>query len=196
MMTDTSEIKKFEVDCGQLPSLFPTDRHNADFWEALGRAVATFGFLEQTLGKAIFAITATRKIDPDQFEEEYKSWIPTLEKALSDALGGLIDSYEKAIQSNNNIKTEDLSNLLTSLREVAERRNVICHGSWQPPDGQGRSLPFFVDRKRRVWDTPIDIAHLIQLQQFVAGLVCKVVNTVTLMGYQFPGSNGPGKPIF
>jgi hypothetical protein len=29
------------------------------FWEALGRTIATFGFLEEVLGKAIFAFTAT-----------------------------------------------------------------------------------------------------------------------------------------
>jgi hypothetical protein len=27
-------------------------------------------------------------------------------------------------------------------------------------------------------------------------LACAVMNTVTQMGYQFPGSSGPGKPIF
>jgi hypothetical protein len=195
-MTDDSEIKRFVVDCAQLPKDFPTHRHSAEFWEALGRAVATFGFLEETLGKAIFAFTATRQILPDQIEVEYKKWLRTLEKALSDALGGLIEGYEKSIKSNKNIKIDQLDDLLTRLREVAEQRNVICHGSWRIPDDQGKSLPLFVDNKRRIWDTSIDTGHLIQLQQYVAELACAVVSTVTLAGYQFPGSTSPGKPIF
>jgi hypothetical protein len=47
-----------------------------------------------------------------------------------------------------------------------------------------------------VWDTPIDIPYLKQTQKAVAELVCEVVNTVTHMGWQFPGSRGPGKTIF
>ena len=31
------------------------------FWETLGRTIATFGFLEEVLGKAIFAFAATTR---------------------------------------------------------------------------------------------------------------------------------------
>ena len=61
-MTEDSEIKRFYTDCAQLPANYPTHRHGAEFWDALGRAVATFGFLEWVLGRAIFALTGTRKI--------------------------------------------------------------------------------------------------------------------------------------
>jgi hypothetical protein len=45
----------------KLPPSFPTQAHAPAFWEALGRAVATFGFLEETLGKAIFAFTSRQR---------------------------------------------------------------------------------------------------------------------------------------
>ena len=35
-----------------------------------------------------------------------------------------------------------------------------------------------------------------QVQQHVTELTCAVMNTVTHMGWQFPGSPGPGNPIF
>ena len=195
-MTEDSEIKRFSIDCDQLPANFPTNRHSAEFWEALGRAVAAFGFLEEVLGKAIFALTATRKIPTDQIEVEYEKWLPTLEKALTDPLGGLISAYERAIRANDNAKMPSLDDLLEHLREAATRRNVICHGSWRSPDDQGRSVPFYVDKKRGSWETPIDIAHLAQLRQHVAELSCAVMNSVTQTGYQFPGSKGPGQPVF
>ena len=47
---DAPEVKRFVVDLGNLPALFPTQRHSPIFWEALGRAIATFGFLEEMLG--------------------------------------------------------------------------------------------------------------------------------------------------
>jgi len=195
-MTGETEIKPFAVDCERLPALFPTHRHKAEFWEALGRAVAAFGFLEETLGKAIFAFTATRKIPAVMIDEEYRKWLPTLEKALTDPLGGLINSYEEAVRANGDAMIPNLQGLVTTLREAATRRNVICHGSWQSPDYQGRSVPFYVDKKRGIWETPIDVAHLAQLRQHVAELSCAVVNSVTQLGYQFPGSNGPGKQVF
>jgi len=57
------------VDAAQLPESFPTHRHHPRFWEALGRVVGTFGFLKQTLGKAIFAITATTEFSEEAVSE-------------------------------------------------------------------------------------------------------------------------------
>jgi hypothetical protein len=194
-VTSDSEIKRFAVDIDRLPPAYPTHRHEAAFWEALGRAVATFGFLEEVLGKAIFAFTATREIPPDQIEEEYNKWLPALERALVDPLGGLIDSYSSAARKHQHVPPF-VDDLVQKLREAAVWRNAICHGSWQTPNDEGRSLPFYVDKKRGVFETPINIADLEQLQRHVTELACMVVNSVTQMGYRFPGSTGPGKPIF
>jgi hypothetical protein len=47
-----------------------------------------------------------------------------------------------------------------------------------------------------VFDTEIDVAYLMQVQAHVAELSVSVVNTVTHMGWQFPGGAGPGKAIW
>jgi hypothetical protein len=44
-----SEPKRYVADYRQAPPDFPTNLHPPEFWEALGRAVATFGFLEEAL---------------------------------------------------------------------------------------------------------------------------------------------------
>jgi hypothetical protein len=161
----------------------------------LGRTVATFGFLEETLGKAIFSFTATREIPEDQIQAEFEKWLPTLERALSDPLGGLIDAYGKAVRNNKAATITNLDNLLEDLRKAAVLRNVLCHGSWRVPDRQCRSVPFFVDKKNRIFETPIDVAYLCQVRRHVVELICNVINTVTHMGWRFPGSSGPGNPI-
>jgi len=56
-------------------------------------------------------------------------------------------------------------------------------------------VPLFVDRKNRIFKTPIDIAYLRQVRHTAANLACHVINTVTHMGWRFPGSNSPGNPI-
>jgi hypothetical protein len=193
---NATEHKRFVVDLNNLPSLFPTHRHSPIFWETLGRTIATFGFLEEVLGKAIFAFTATTPHEESEIEAAYENWLPTLEKALVDPLGGLIDTYGKAVRNNSEATIENLDELLGQLRTASIIRNVLCHGSWRTPDAGGSSLPRFVNRQKMVWDTSIDIAYLMQTQKAVAELGCAVVNTVTHMGWQFPGSRGPGKAIF
>jgi hypothetical protein len=189
------EPKGPAVDLRNLPVNYPTHRHSAEFWQALGRTVATFGFLEEILGKAIFVFTGTRCIPEDKIGEELEKWLPTLERALSDQLGGLITSYGAAVRANSSATITNLDKLLEDLGEVAKVRNVICHGSWRGPDGQGRSIPFFVNRNKEVFQTPIDVAYLQQVQQRAVELACAVINTVTQMGWQFPGSDSPGNPI-
>ncbi|MGC1861663.1 MAG: hypothetical protein WA733_11190 [Methylocystis sp.] len=196
-MKDEDSIRRFEVDFDKLPAQFPTHLHPAAFWEALGRAVATFGFLEETLGKAIFSFTATRQYPETEIQAAYEKWLPTLQRALSDPLGGLIDSYGKAVRENPKATISNLEELIEHLRKASIVRNVLCHGSWnRRPDEQGRSLPLFINKNNEIFETPIDLAFLVQVQRGATELACAVVNTVTHMGYQFPGSNGPGSPVW
>ena len=183
------------VDPASLPPKFPTHRHEGKFWESLGRAVATFSFLEEVLGKAIFALSATKPYKPTEIDAAYEKWARQLEKALTDPLGNLIRDYEKIVREHPDATTEDLDLLIDRLQEASRIRNVLCHGSWRAPDSQGASVPLFVDRKRNVFDTAVDCAFLDQVQRHVADLSCAVMNSVTLMGWQFPGSSAPGRPI-
>ncbi len=183
------------VDVAALPAGFPTHRHEAAFWESLGRTVATFGFLEEILGKAIFALTATRRYEEAEVEKAFSEWLPKIERALIDPLGSLINDYEKAMREHPDASSNDLDDLLAKLRAAAEVRNVLCHGSWRLPRSDGASIPLFVDRHKRVFETPIDRAFLGQVQAHAAELSCAVMSTVTKMGWQFPGAEGPGQAI-
>jgi hypothetical protein len=189
------EPRRYIIDIENLPPRYPTHRHTAEFWEALGRAVATFGFLEETLGKAIFSFTATRSYPEDQIQVAYEKWLPTLERALSDQLGSLIDTYGKAVRDHGEATIQNLPELIEDLRAASVVRNVICHGSWGEPDMAGRSIPLFVNRRKEKFETPVDIDFLDHLQRHTVELACAVIDTVTHMGWQFPGSSGPGEPI-
>lgn len=58
----------------------------ASFWEQLGRVVGTFGALEEVLGKAILALTGTRRIEEAEAPQALEVWGKTLEHALTDPL--------------------------------------------------------------------------------------------------------------
>ena len=175
---------------------FPTNFHEPEFWGALGRAVATFGFLEETLAKAIFAFTATKPYSEEEIKKALDEWLPKLQRALSDQLGNLIESFGKAVREHPDAAIENLDDLLRALKEASKIRNVICHGSWPPPNSYGASVPFFVNRQQERFEIPIDISFLKQLQLHVSELICTVIDTVIFMGWQFPGSRGPGRAIW
>lgn len=184
------------IDLAQIPDDWPTHRHDSLFWNRLGRCVATFGFLEEMLGKAIFAFTATTEVVDLDLEAAYAAWVPKMKKALTDQLGALIGSYESAVVKHQAESPAGFENLVANLRDASRIRNVICHGSWGAPDQDGRSLPFFVNRKDVVWKGAMDVTYLTQLQRHTAELAAEVISTVTTHGWQFPGSHGPGRPIW
>ena len=184
------------VDKNALPENFPTHKHEPEFWESLGRTIATFGFLEEVLSKAVFSFTATRPCNENEIQKAYDEWLPLLERTLVDPLGNLIDIYGKSVCNHSNASIENFDNLLKYLREASKIRNVLCHGSWRRPDSDGASVPFFVNRQKEVFKTAIDCQFLIKVQQHVSELACEVISTVTHMGWRFPGSNSPGAAIW
>jgi hypothetical protein len=99
-------------------------------------------------------------------------------------------------QKRSSPTIENLDELLDALRTASKLRNVLCHGSWQSPDELGRSKPLFVDKQLRVFNTAVDVPFLRQTQRHVAELLCEVMSVVTHMGLQFPGTDGPGKPVW
>lgn len=185
----------YQVAEDQLPCNFPTHRHTAEFWEQLGRTIATFGYLEEILGRAILALTATREYGPDDIDEAYDKWAGQLERAASDPLGGLVNEYAAALKNHHVLPVANPKQLINDLRSVSKLRNVLCHGSWQVPDVEGRSLPKFVDKKMNVFNTPIDVSYLKQIRDQVVSLACAVVNTISNLGLRFPGSKGQGRAI-
>lgn len=184
------------IDKSALPEKFPTHKHEPAFWEYLGRAVASFGFLEEVLSKAIFSFTATRPYQKDEVQKAYEDWLPLLKRTLADPLGNLIDTYGKSVRNHPKATITNLNDLLSNLRKASRIRNALCHGSWRLPDSNGASVPFFINRQQETFKTAVDCQFLISVQNHATELACEVINTVTHMGWQFPGSKGPGKPIW
>ncbi|MBZ0151208.1 MAG: hypothetical protein K8J09_06710 [Planctomycetes bacterium] len=190
----------FLVDRSNLPPRYPTHLHDEAFWCSLGRAVATFGFLEEMLKKAVYALTGScaAPTDEDAAKAAVEEWGELLGRALVNPLNPVIDTFAKAAKDHPEQRLQNLDEFVRNLRAAARIRNVICHGSWNAPDANGASRPFYVTGKpgeQQVFETPITVAWLDQLQAHTCELACEVVNTVTHMGYQFPGSNGPGRPL-
>lgn len=180
------------IDTDSLPPQFPTHRHDAQFWEMLGRTVATFGFLEEMLAKAIFAFTGNMPVPSEDSQKTFDNWISHLENVAADPLGQLIDKYKTAIVNYQRETPLYLDELIEKMKEAASLRNALCHGSWGLPDQSGASALWYVDRTRGSIKTKIDLAYLSQVQKHVSELACTVINTVTEADLQFPGWSSSG----
>jgi hypothetical protein len=197
-MIDEKQRRSYLIDKDKLPDNFPTQKHAAEFWEQLGRAVATFGFLEDILARATFALTSTRRFSSnEECEAAFANWRKELEGVLSGNLTHRIDNYERAAKSYPGLTIENLNELFTSLRRVIEIRNVLNHACWdQFPDEDGITVPRSFNRHKGRFTTPVGIKFLIDVRKFTAEVACEVINTITYMGWQFPGTDGPGVPVW
>jgi hypothetical protein len=148
------------------------------------------------LGKAIFALTGAKEFDPAADPEAFNAWIKTLEKALTDQLGGLIICYETALSENQRTQSNDYSNQIAGLKSAKDIRNALCHGSWGKPDEEGLTVPKFVNKRLEIFETPIGIAFLQQTRSALRDIICDVLDTVTSVGYRFPGSESPGEQLW
>lgn len=184
------------IDREQLPELFPTHRHLSELWERVGRVVATFGFLEEILGKAIYAYTAMRQYSSqEEAEAAYGPWLNKLQRALSDPLSNLADSYGKAVRDYADPRVTGIDEVVKYIKKAAKLRNALCHGSWRPPDVAGKSAIWYFTNKGERFETLVDNNFLRDVQRHVVELTCAVIDSVTLLGWQFPGGTGPGKKI-
>ena len=184
---------------------YPTHAHSPEFWEELGRTIATFGFLEDVLVKAYFAITVTTSYDwktEDETKAGVEHWGKKLALAMADTLASLAKKYANSVRENKTANFPEIDALEASIKKAAESRNALCHGFWGIPDSSGKSeLSYFSRPGKEIaslqkYETRIDVAWLRQLRTEAFELACDVIDSVTVMGYQFPSSAGPGEPVF
>jgi hypothetical protein len=148
---------------------YPTHAHPPELWEELGRTIATFGFLEDVLVKAYFAITATTSYEwqtEEEAKEAVEKWGEQLALAMADTLASLAQKYAAAVRRNKSASFAGIDGLEASIKKAAERRKALCHGFWGKPHASGGSgLSYFRMPGKKVanlqkFDTRIDIAWL------------------------------------
>lgn len=195
-MAEDSQIYRSVIARKKLPQDFPTHIHAAQFWEELGRTIGTFGYLEDALTRAVFAFTATRQYSEDEIHEAYERWVKQLKKAMTDTLWNLGETYARAVKDNPKATITNVDDLVAAIKRVTVWRNILCHASWRSPDKDGASIPHFVNKRHEVVETAVSVETLREIRFETAALICDVVDTVTRMGYIFPGGTGAGQPIF
>lgn len=184
------------IDQDRLPLAWPTHRQSEAFWSALGRAVASFGFLEWTLRRAIFALTGDypAPTDESELQQAMKEWSDRLTKVTTSTLVTLAKAFEVAAQEHGRADVAYVSKLVSDIKEAADVRNAICHASWNPITADS-SQPLYIAavvngvKEPSVFETSVDVAWLDQVQRHAAALACSTMDVVTTLGLSFPGTS-------
>jgi hypothetical protein len=119
----------FVVDRSKLPPLYPTHLHDAAFWCGLGRAVATFGFLEAMLKGAVFALTGTIPAPEDEAARvaAVEGWHGKLVQSIANPLNPLIDTFGKAARHHPESRRQNLNEFVAALRAAARALKAHAH---------------------------------------------------------------------
>lgn len=187
------------VDTKRMDSHWPTHRCPAEFWEELGRTVAAFGFLEDSLQRANLAVTATREYGSVQeAEEAFKTWERELELSMDETLGTLVHRFVTALKDDERYSPREEGEIERRLQSVAWWRNALCHGAWTDYDSKsGHATLRYWPKKR--WrdelDRPISRGDLARIRRSTVEVTVLIIDAVTTRGIQFPGSNSPGRSV-
>ena len=187
------------VDTKRTDSHWPTHRCPAEFWEELGRTVATFGFLEDSLQRANLAVTATRKYGSVQeAEEAFMTWERELELSMDETLGALVRRFVTALKNDARYSPSEEDEIERKLQSVAWWRNALCHGAWTDYDSNSghATLRYWPKKKwREQLDRPITRGDLARVRRTTVEVTILIIDAVTMRGIQFPGSNFPGRSV-
>ncbi|NHF72517.1 hypothetical protein [Paracoccus xiamenensis] len=152
-----------------------------DFAAALGRAIAGFGFLEEALKRAIFALSL-EGLGKRPDDRAVASFLQRMEEIADDTLGTLIDQFIKQMAR---AQIRDEAKLAAELRKIRNNRNLLCHASWRPTETKGRWHPSFLNTKGEVFPDDMsakDIDAIAAETQDVAARIVSIMRATGIDG--------------
>ena len=184
------------VNRARLPADWPTDRGSSEFWEELGRTIATFCHLEDMLARAYFVLTGTREFDDlDQVMAAFPGWERQMKESLTDSLYSLTSKMRDALNDDDHVAVDFSHDFLARLDKIRVWRNALCHGAWQSFEADGSaSLRHFKkapDGPERL-EASLNIEEIASIRAATVELTADVVDIVTAAGVLFPGTLIPG----
>ena len=181
-MVDKKETAATEQ--GVMENLF-THKGASEFWEELGRTVATFGFLEIKIAEAIFLLTGTAEQKRELTEEDSLAWIKHIENALSASIGTLIPMLRDAFQKDSRISAEEENHVISKLKNLKQWRNILCHSAWTEFDTDGKGRPLFINWENETFDGFLSRHDISAIRYETIELICFIIRTMKSKGIEF-----------
>lgn len=177
------------LERGHLHPDWPLSGDNPAFWEELGKTVAMFGNLEDTLTSACYGLTKP-PADPSDLRAEqvpaYLDWYARIEASRTDAMGVVTDRFIKFLKNDGRIPLAVQDELRAQLDELRRWRNALCHGAWRgfSRNGAGVLSHFYKEKKQVVcFPSKVDLKDLADLRARTVDVIFRVTEAASVAGY-------------
>lgn len=142
------------------------------FAAALGQIIASFGWLEEVLKRALYSLDRARLAD-DLSDADLGRWLRHMEDIADDSMGTLVEQLDAALRRAPGIADRVAIN--DRLTAIKARRNLLCHASWRPTQTHGRWHPAFVNTKGVAFPDDFSVEDLTELQAEVLSLGQRII---------------------
>ncbi len=167
---------------------WPLSRDNSAFWEELGKAVAAFGYLENTLVSACYSLTPP-PADPRNIRAEqipaHLQWYAEVEAFRADSLHVLAGRFDKLLRKDGRVPHTVRDELRKRLEELRHWRNSLCHGAWFGFSGDGDGvLSHYTMKNKQVTQFPpmVSLKDLAELRARVVDAIVTVEEAASVAG--------------
>ena len=168
---------------------WPLSRDNSAFWEELGKTVAMFGDLEDTLTSACYGLTKP-PAHPSNLRAEqvpaYLEWYARVEASRTDAMRVATDRFVRLLKEGGRVPHTVRDEIRSQLEELRRWRNALCHGAWHgfSGDGAGVLSHYYMEKKRVVRFPPmVAVKDLADLRARIVDTIVRITEAASVAGH-------------
>ena len=183
--------KVLPINTDILPQDWPLSKGNPAFWEELGKTVAAFGYLEDTLGQTCYTLAGTPERETmarDEGIEAFSKWFEELDASLTDGMHTLTRKLDEILEEDRRIPHAVRTDLVKQLDELRPWRNALCHGAWFGFSGNGSGVlnHYYMSKGIPVNFPPmVSVGDLAEVRARAVNATIRLVETASMAGAGF-----------
>ena len=187
------------IDRDALPPEWPVNQGPSDFWQELGKTVATFGYLEHILASTCYALLATGEraaalLQADDLAAMGR-WSERLLRSQTDSMHRLTCELDQVLDEAGLVPRAVREDLVARLDELRPWRNALCHGAWLSVAEDGSGHLEHVYRYEGLpagFEPNVDVKRLSDVRARTVDIAIRIAEAASVAGPTYTHMGGVG----